>query len=134
MTDWRPTGDPHYFPVVLPEIATTIEIDGIRYAREIFQFFGREAKAGQCFRFLNRDDGVVTLGPPPDLGGELTYKLVERARHVDTLEHGGANCEVRLHSAILELREALVPFASWRRREVNWQRRDDALPDPEASK
>lgn len=38
-----------------------ITIEGIRYAGDLFRQFGRFAKPGTVFQFVERNDGVVTL-------------------------------------------------------------------------
>jgi hypothetical protein len=41
-----------------------IEIDGIQYSREIFTHFAEAAEAGSLFRFVKRENGVVTVERP----------------------------------------------------------------------
>jgi len=50
---------------VVPNNADTIEVDGIKYSREIFKFFSEDAKNGDLHQFVSRknhsDGAIVTI-------------------------------------------------------------------------
>jgi hypothetical protein len=39
----------------------TIEVDGIKITTDCFRFFAKDAMVGRLFKFIKREDGVVTI-------------------------------------------------------------------------
>ena len=42
-------------------LSDSYKIDGIRYSREIFDFFAKSANSGELFLFVERKDGMVCI-------------------------------------------------------------------------
>lgn len=45
----------------VPDDATIIEVDGIKFSREIFKAFADQAEKGDLFRFVKKEDGIIAV-------------------------------------------------------------------------
>ena len=59
--------------VKVPDSATIIEVDGIKFSREIFKVFADQATNGDLFRFIKKENGTVTVEKIYFKGKEVYY-------------------------------------------------------------
>jgi hypothetical protein len=72
------------------QAADVLEIEGIRYAGEIFRQFGGLLPVGRYFKLTAREDGVLTVFTPPPIDPELKAALEKAAQTGETIiEHAG---------------------------------------------
>lgn len=67
-----------------------VEIEGIRYAGEVFRQVGSFLPIGRYFKLMQREDGVVTIYTPPPIDPGLRIAIEKASETGETvIEHAG---------------------------------------------